>query len=287
MVDTRTTRGRPRRYGPRVRWLRTAATVVALGMLAAACGEDDPVATPAPAEDTAADDAGAGEDPDPVDEEAASDDGDAAAAEDPSGDDAAADLAPAPDPLIDTPLSAADGWVDPVDVDIPDHGRAVLQVDGGTYEFDVRCFGTGEVTEDAVEGDQRLIDLVLFRLSMSGSGVSEDGTEVSIIVERGIHIADSTASNIALSEFGGDGQFDTVRFSGMSDTASVVASPTDLDPDGDLLPIVQPSPEGVVTAQGELRPDFSTDEDAPAGPFTFAGRCQDTWPDDEIEISRG
>ena len=163
----------------------------------------------------------------------------------------------------------------------------MLEFAGERYTFDVACFGTGEIPDTIMDGNRPLNQFLLFNFAIRGSGQTEDGRNVRIDASRGIFVAGDRALQIRNSEWGGEGQLDRIVFSGLGQASSLIQSPSTPDPDGDRLPLVRVTPEGVVTAEGELSREFADDTDAPEGPFTFAGRCQDTWPQDELEAAGG
>lgn len=251
--------------GPR--WAVVTAT---FALLLAACGGDDDTAEAA----VDGDEEVATSDPDPDDAA-----GDEAAAEE--QEEAADPDAPSVERIIDSSLTGEDGWGQPLDLDIPPAGIGVLEIEGRTFEFDVQCRGTGVISDDVMDGSLQLNQYIPFSFSMGGPGQSEEFGNVRIEVGRSIHVAGDRAIQIRNMEWGGEGQLDIVSFSGVGQAVSRIQSPSSVDPDGARLPVVQVSEDGVVTAEGEMTREFETDTEALEGPFTFAGRCQETWPGDQ------
>ena len=270
------------RRAPKVGTARSAqaATLLAAVLLVVACGGDAGEEQDATGQEETAPEAAPDEDGD-VAAEASADDAD-------DGQGEAAQEGDGPPPVeraIESSLTGQDGWNDPLDLDIPDPGTAVLEFAGERFTFDVACFGTGEIPDTIMDGNRPLNQFLLFNFAIRGSGQTEDGRNVRIDASRGIFVAGDRALQIRNSEWGGEGQLDRIVFSGLGQASSLIQSPSTPDPDGDRLPVVRVTPEGVVTAEGELSREFADDTDAPEGPFTFAGQCQDTWPQDELEAA--
>ena len=262
-----------------------AAGLLAAALLAVACGgdavdEQDETSQEGATQDAAPDDDDAETAVEQAGEDADDGQGDATDAQDGDG-------PPPVERAIESSLTGQDGWNDPLDLDIPDPGTAVLEFAGERFSFDVACFGTGEIPDTIMDGNRPLNQFLLFNFAIRGSGQTEDGRNVRIDASRGIFVAGDRALQIRNSEWGGEGQLDRIVFSGLGQASSLIQSPSTPDPDGDRLPLVRVTPEGIVTAEGELSREFADDTDAPEGPFTFAGRCQDTWPQDELEAAGG
>jgi|GEM_PF-4779983 len=272
----RTTNGR--RAFPVTRATSTAA-LLAAALLAVACGGDGEGTAQAPDQDTAAETAATGQDEDGADEP--TDNGDAA------GQEQAADDPATSDRVIDTTLTGADGWNDPLDLDIPDPETAVLELAGERYTFNVSCQFPGEVPDSIMAGGRQMNELVLFDFAIAGLGQDDSGRNVRIDIRRAIYVDGDRALQIRNEGWGGEGQFDRIVFTGIGEAASLTQSPSSEDPAGDRLPLVRVTPEGVVTAEGELIREFAEDTAAPEGPFTFAGRCQEAWPQDAIDAAGG
>ena len=252
-----------------------AAAFLAAALLVAACNGDGDDAPDAAAQEITQDEA--------TQDEATQADDDGSQGEATQDDDGP----PPVERAIESSLTGEDGWNDPLDLDIPDPGTAVLDVAGERYDLEVSCFGTGEIPDTIMDGNRRLNEFLLFNFGMRGSGQTAEGRNVRIDASRGIFVAGDRALQIRNMEWGGEGQLDRLVFSGLGQASSLTQSPSSADPDGDRLPVVRVTPEGVVTAEGELAREFADDTDAPEGPFTFAGRCQDTWPQDELDAAGG
>lgn len=183
--------------------------------------------------------------------------------------------------VLDTSLTAEDGWSEPHAVEIPGPGTAVLEIEGRTFEFDLQCRGTGVIADDVRDVNRPLNQFRLFSFAIAGPGQSEEFGNVRVGLGRAIHVAGDRALQFRNMELGGEGQLDTVSLRGVGQAVSRIQSPSSVDPEGERLPIVRVSPDGIVTAQGEMIRKFETDTEALEGPFTFAGRCQETWPEDQ------
>lgn len=278
-----TTTRRPQTAAPT--WPARAATLLAAALLTLACGGDATDGQDEDAADDMAADNVTAEETQQQDDDAA----EQAEAEDVDQGEGSPDpdAPPAIERAIDSTLTGEDGWSDPLDLEIPDAGTAVLEFDGRNFTFDVSCFGTGEIPDTVMDGNRRLNEFLLFNFVIRGSGQADDGRNVRIDASRGIFVAGDRALQIRDRQWGGEGQLDRIVFSGLGEASSLVQSPSSGDPDGARLPVVWVTPDGVVTAEGELVREFADDTDAPEGPFTFAGRCQEPWPQDELDAAGG
>jgi len=266
-------------------WAAPMTALLAAAFILAACGGDDAGEQDHAAVDEATEDASTEDTATAAEDDG--DDTDGATDEDAAAQDGTDGQAPATDRAIDTSLTGEDGWNEPLDLDIPDPGNAVLDFAGQRYDFEVSCFGTGEIPDTIMDGNRPLNEFLLFNFAIRGSGQTDDGRNVRIDAIRGIFVAGDRALQIRNMEWGGEGQLDRLVFSGLGQASSLVQSPSSADPAGDRLPVVRVTPDGVVTAEGELTREFADDTDAPEGPFTFAGRCQDAWPQDELDAAGG
>ena len=182
-----------------------------------------------------------------------------------------------------TRLAAADGWSELLDLDIPGPGKGVFEFDGSRFELEVSCQFPGEVPDGFRLGSQPMNEAVLFSVLLTGRGQSEEGRRVRVSLGREIHIRGDVFDRLRHRGWGGDGQWDRITVQGLGRTSAILKSPSSDDPDGELLPVIRVSPNGEVTAQGDLAREFADQSDVPEGPFTFAGRCQDTWPEEVLE----
>lgn len=251
-----------------LRTLRQLGASAILAVAMAACGGEESTGDPAVSD---------------ADAQVAGTDKEAADAADPVAEDGAGQDAAPPgvERIIDTTLVAEDGWNDPLDLDIPAAGTAVMEIDGHRLEFDVQCLGTGVVTDDQMDGNLQLNQFIPFNFALRGTGQSEEFGTVSVTASRAIVVAGDRAIQIRNSGWGGEGQLDIVSLGGIGEVSSRQQSPSSVDPDGDRLPFVRVSESGVVTAQGEMTREFESDTDSYQGPYTLAARCQETWPDDQ------
>lgn len=255
--------------------MRRFTAALGLTVLVVACASDD----------GASDDDGAATTDALQDEPEADAVADDSADADDGGDDRAAEEAADGDDAEGasvSPLDASDGWSELHSFDLPDPGIAQITIDGELYEAEVACQGAGEVPDELMDGNRRLNEFIIFNFLMSGSGQVDDLPPFRVHVERGIWIDGDRWLNLQHAGYGGDGQFDVVSFSmGNEIGVARLQSPSLDDPEGSLLPVVHVSPDGGVTAEGELTPEFEGDE-APVGPFTLAARCQEGWPEDVL-----
>jgi hypothetical protein len=175
-------------------------------------------------------------------------------------------------------LEASAGWGELHTTDLPAPGTVEIVIDGQPYTTDAECTGWGEVPDEVMDGNVPLNDFLIYNFSVSSPGRDADDLPFRLTVGRDIVVAGDLYLNITNSGWGGDGQFDLVSFSNDAGV-SRQQSPSSADPTGAELPLVRVDPGGGYTAQGELTPEFETDE-APTGPFTLTGQCQAGWPDD-------
>ncbi len=243
-MHTRTIRTTPRR-------LRLAAAVLAGALALAACGDGDganEAAGPEPAtgsSDEAASPSEEGGDPGTGGDETAT-------------------------PLEE--LTAEDGWLELHDLEIPGPGEGVLQVAGETIELEVFCDASGPLEEHGY---------LLFWFQATGTGEDAEGRAVRASVSRQILTVEEAGKSVYeyQGQESGTVQINVDIGDGMTHSA-IVTSPADDDPSGSLLPVVHVDATGAFTVDKEVPPLASIHDQALHGHVRYAGRCQDTWPDD-------
>lgn len=242
-----------------------------IALVLAGCG--DTTSTAGGADDGQADATG-------VDDEAAADGEVAAESEAPADEAAAEDEAPVDDDGVDPdddeaapaasaasePLTGADGWAELHDVPLPEPGRMELTVDGQVFASDVRC-GQDPVRDDEASGS-------MFLFSLLESGVTDDGRDFRIMVNRAIAV-DGQIDQM-YDTAGSSAQVTLVIGGEQGNSSSVALSPNDDDPQGALLPLVHVDPSGGFTMEATM--EVFEGDDAVAGDAALAGRCQDGWP---------
>ena len=165
------------------------------------------------------------------------------------------------------PLTGEDGWTELHDITLPDPGRMELTVDGQVFATDIRC-GRDPVLDDEESGS-------MFLFSLLERGVTADGRDFQILVNRAIAIDGQIDRQY---ETGGSSAQVTLVIDGEeASNSSVVLSPKEGDPEGELLPLVHVDPSGGFTMQGTM--EVFSGDDAVAGDAVLAGQCQDGWPE--------
>lgn len=187
---------------------------------------------------------------------------DAADDEVPDPDDEATQSASSPS----EPLTGDDGWTELHDVPLPAPGRMELTVDGQAFATEITC-GQDPVRNDEASGS-------LFLFSILSSGTTDDGRDFQILVNRAIAV-DSQVDQM-YDTAGSSAQVTFVIRGEDGNSSSVVLSPNDDDPQGELLPLVHVDPWGGFTMQGTM--EVVAGDEAVAGDAELAGRCQDGWP---------
>ncbi len=163
------------------------------------------------------------------------------------------------------PLTGEDGWTELHDVPLPEPGRMELTIDGELFATDVEC-GRDPVRNDETTGS-------LFLFSLLEGGITDDGREFRILVNRAIAV-DSQVDE--LYETGGSSAQVTLSFPREDgNDASAVVSPKDDDPRGELLPLVHVDPSGGFTMEGTM--EAFQGDDAVTGNAVLAGQCQEDW----------
>ena len=247
--------------------LRHPLLGVLTALLLVACAGEDADEAPDAEEASAAEDVA----------DAATDDADG---DDPEGDDSEGDDSDAasdadedgePETAPAEELVAADGWNGVLDLEVPDPGVAWLRVDGEDLELDVQCETPGELEDHGH---------VLFWFAVTAEGETSDGRWLRVSASRQLVDTDEAARTVYdyTGQERGSLQITTEADEGAH--SSIAVSPADDDPGGEQLPILHVDDTGAFTASMPIEPLAAIHDTALAGDVEFAGRCQDSWPED-------
>lgn len=183
-------------------------------------------------------------------------------------------------------MTADDGWVELHDLSLPEPGRARLDIEGETIEFEIECIGPG-VVDHSGEVPKSLSSL-LFTASFSGDGTLPDGRRVNIEGSRRVLNETGMLMN-TYANYSYRGM-DTVSLElnvideeGVAN-GSIQGGPSVHNRAGEGLPMLHVQPDGGFTVNTDLVSKASLipgphqyHQQALAGPATLAGKCAAPW----------
>lgn len=183
-------------------------------------------------------------------------------------------------------MTAEDGWVELHDLALPEPGRARLDIEGQTIEFEIECYGPG-VVDHSGEVPKSLSSLV-FNAAFSGDGTLPDGRRVNIEGSRKVHnetgmLANTYANYSYRGMDAASLELNVFDEEGVAN-GSLQGGPSPQNRAGEGLPMLHVQPDGSFTVNSELvsKAKFipgthQHHQQALAGPATLAGKCVAPW----------
>ena len=158
-------------------------------------------------------------------------------------------------------FSPSNGWAGVHTFELPEPGTAVLEINGSQLDAAIICKNRGENPT----GPRVDTKMNKFLMSFSGSGSTEDGKKFILSGQRQV------------TDTGEGGRVQINLETGPDKIHISVANPETTP-----LPVLHINPSGEFSLKGTFKPlNENIHTEALTGTGKLAGRCQESWPDDQ------